>query len=208
MLSKNFKIHLGGVIFTLVVALVGLAIFNVSTGLAVGDVATPSDGNLKSDRSITLIQADNFNNLNTIDGPALVIPAADFRSDGFFPDSVFFDFDTGTWEGRATGDGCMIAPAYLPDDVTVTSILASFIDNDENNHINFDLIRVNMSSGSVGDMAYMNTVNYFSSPDVDTVSTTNISNPLVDYPTYSYYLSTCLPTVDTKLVGIQIDFTH
>ncbi len=60
----------------------------------------------------------------------LVIPAADFTDDGFDPDSLFFPFGGGYFQGNSANYGCLVAPAYLPNGVTVTDIFVSVYDND------------------------------------------------------------------------------
>ncbi len=52
-------------------------------------------------------------------GSPLVIPAAAFVSDGFQPDSLFFPFGGGYFQGDSANYGCITAPAYLPHGATI-----------------------------------------------------------------------------------------
>ena len=214
MQSKGLKWFLGGFSLTLIAILIGLAIFNIPTVLAVeGGPVSPNKNietiaNPDTQGDTAEINRDG----STIDvvipaGTPLIVPAADFHSDGFYPDSAWFDFFNGTWEGRSWGDGCMVAPVYLPDGVTVTGVLVTFIDNDVGNHINFDLFRTNLSTSVVENLAYLNTTSFSESPNPQQHSTTFITYGTIDHSNYTYFLTTCLPTENTKLVGLQVYYT-
>jgi len=74
-------------------------------------------------------ETEGQRHVDTVPGSPLIIPGADFRSDGFDPPSMWFSF----WGGYLQGGNintCMMAPAYLPNGATVYDIYASVVDND------------------------------------------------------------------------------
>lgn len=133
----------------------------------------------------------------------LVIPGADFRSDGFDPDSTFFSFGSGYARGENV-NSCMMAPAYVPNGATIEEVYASVYDNDATSGVNIwvKLYRVSNYSGAVDTMANMETMSESSS--VQVMSDTSISYPNVQYPDYSYYVGVCLESSDTRLYSVRI----
>jgi hypothetical protein len=133
----------------------------------------------------------------------LIIPAADFRSDGYDPDSFFFSFGNGYAQGEHANT-CMMAPAYLPNGATIEEIYASVYDNDANSGINIwvRLYRVNNYSGAVNTMANMETTSQ--STSIQVIEDTSISYPNVLYPDYSYYVGVCLESFDTRLYSVRL----
>ena len=136
-------------------------------------------------------------------GSPLVIPAADFSSDGGFPDAFFFDFETGYLEG---GFACLKAPAYLPNGVTVDYVGASLYDNDEDDRVVVELKRVDVVSGAVNTMATLGTP--WASTDIQSVGDGAIVYPEVSYPGYAYFLTICLGSVDHRLYSVRIYYTE
>ncbi len=132
----------------------------------------------------------------------LVIPAADFAADGFAPDTMFFSFGGGYVQGDAGAYGCVMAPAYLPQGVTVTDMFVSVYDNDGTNNITVDLRRVDNFSGTQAAMATASTTGNFAG--VQTVSDASIVNPLIAYPDFSYYVTTCLFSGNTRLYSVRL----
>jgi hypothetical protein len=117
----------------------------------------------------------------------LVIPAADFSSDGTDPDGFFFSFAGGYVNGD--GSACLKAPAYLPKGAHVVSVYASLYDNASGN-VAVNLRRVNRSTGETNVMATANTSS--DSTSIQQRGDTTINYPDVSYPTYAYYVTTCL----------------
>jgi hypothetical protein len=135
----------------------------------------------------------------------LVIPAADFRSDGFDPSSPFFSF----WGGYQQGGNlntCLMAPAYLPNGATVYDIYASIVDNDPAANIWINLYRVDNYDGSVDVMAQMWTDIAYASPDIISLEDYPIDYPLVEYPTYSYYVGACMSSSSIQLYSVRLWF--
>ena len=134
----------------------------------------------------------------------LVIPAAAFSSDGYDPDSMFFSFPLGYVRGNAAMDGCVKAPAYLPNGATVTSVYASVYDNDGTYNIYIKLRRVDNYTGATATMASLSSTG--TSSAIRNIVDSSIDHPLIDYPQYSYYVTTCLPSYDIRLYSVRIYF--
>jgi hypothetical protein len=133
----------------------------------------------------------------------LVIPAADFRSDGFDPDSPFFSF-YGGYQAGGNINTCLMAPAYLPNGATVYDIYASIVDNDAAANIWINLFRVDNYDGSVDVMAQMWTEDAYASSSIISLEDYPIDNPLVEYPTYSYYVGGCMTSSSINLYSVRI----
>lgn len=136
----------------------------------------------------------------------LVIPAAGFTDDGFDPDSVFFSFGSGNFRGNAQAYGCVGAPAYLPAGVTVTDMFVSVYDNDPARNMTVALRRVDNFSGVGSVMASAVTSSAFAG--IQTISDATIDFPLVRYPDYSYYVTTCLGSADIQIYSIRLYYTQ
>ena len=133
----------------------------------------------------------------------LVIPAAAFSDDGFWPDSFFFTFGGGYVMGDDGANyGCLKAPAYLPNGVTVTDIYATVYDNDATYEAYVDLWRVDNFSGGTDLMAEPSSSGTFG--DIQVILDSTIDVPLIVYPAYSYYVTTCLQASQTALYSVRI----
>jgi hypothetical protein len=133
----------------------------------------------------------------------LVIPAADFRSDGYDPDSMFFTF----WGGYLRGGNvntCMMAPAYLPNGASVYDIYASVVDNDASASVWINLFRVDNYTGAVVVMAQMWTDDAYAAADIISLEDYPIDYPLVEYPTYSYYIGACSSSINVQLYSVRL----
>jgi hypothetical protein len=133
----------------------------------------------------------------------LVIPAADFRSDGLAPGGYTFIFVTGYMVG-STGN-CVMAPAYLPNGATVYQFWASAYDNDPANDLGVELHRVNNYNGAQNVMASVTTTGQ--SGAIQSLSDYVITNPLVVYPDYSYYVTACLNTSNLRIYSARVWYT-
>ncbi len=137
----------------------------------------------------------------------LVITAADFSDDGFDPDSVFFSFGGGYFAGNAANYGCLIAPAYLPAGATVTDMFVSVFDNDSARAIAVTLRRVDNFTGTGGTMATATTTASGAFNGVQTISSSTITNPVIAYPDYSYYVTACLGSASIRLYSVRLYYT-
>jgi hypothetical protein len=138
-------------------------------------------------------------------GSPLVIPAADFREDGFHPGTAWYQFGSGYWQGTASAYGCLMAPAYLPAGATVATFWASLVDNATAAYVNVSLHRVDNYSGAHVTMASISTSGVTST--IQNLFDLSIVSPTVYYPTYSYYVTTCLPSANTRLYSVRIYYT-
>ncbi|MBD3389130.1 MAG: hypothetical protein GF414_09590 [Candidatus Altiarchaeales archaeon] len=135
----------------------------------------------------------------------LVIPAAEFRSDGSDSDAIFFSFIGGYFRGEQV-NSCLMAPVYLPQFATISEIYATTYDNDSNARMWIELYRVNNYTGIVDELAYMETTSNMDA--VQILSDPSITHPNVSYPYYSYYLGTCLESTATRIYSVRIYYTE
>lgn len=135
-------------------------------------------------------------------GNVLVIPVADFRSDGSQPSSSFFSFADGNIRGTPAEYGCVTAPAYLPQGGLVYQFWASVIDNDADYNIYISLRRVNNYSGVSTVMAEVGSSG--ADTAIDSLNDYSIVEPNVVYPDYSYYITTCLTTANMIIDSVRI----
>lgn len=149
------------------------------------------------------IQVEGYKVLTA--GPApLVIPAAAFVPDGmnFNPGSYLFTFSGGWVQGGAERYGCLLASASLPDGVTLSELHATLYDNDPTTDVTVTLRRVDNFSGTATAMASVGTTGDFSGIQVP--STSAITEPVVVYPDYSYYVTTCLYSAAIRLYSVRL----
>ena len=133
----------------------------------------------------------------------LTIPAAAFSTKGNDAESHTFVWWAGILKGTASPGGCVQAPVYVPRWATISEMWVSYIDNDAAQNMTVMLSRVsNWRPSDTGPMAIV--VTGGASPDVLSDGDTTIDNDLVMFPDYSYYVTTCLPSEDTKLLSVRI----
>lgn len=162
--------------------------------------AAAADGLVVGDEAAALEQ--EILGIQSYSSP-LVIPGADFASDGLNPDSYFFWFGGGRIEGGESST-CLMAPAHLPGGVTVGSMFVSYIDNDPAQYLFVRLYRVNNYDGTVNQMADVTTTDAAASTSLLTGGDSAIDFPLVSYPSYSYYVGTCLPSSSLQLYSVRL----
>lgn len=133
---------------------------------------------------------------------SLVIPAADFRSDGVVPAGFMFWFAGGYMYGEDAASTCVMAPAYLPQGVNVQQFFVSAVDNDATNDMTFYLWRVDNYAGDTSVMATAATSG--ASTSIQSPGDTTITDPVVSYPTYSYYVTTCISDADFKFYSVRL----
>lgn len=134
--------------------------------------------------------------------PVLVIPAAGFTADGASPDSLFFPFGGGYFQGDSTNYGCMVAPAYLPQGAVVEDMFATVYDDDGTFEITVNLRRTDNFNGGTDDMAVVSTGGQ--STNVQTLVDPIIDFPTVVYPDYSYFVTTCVQSGSIRLYSVQL----
>jgi len=137
----------------------------------------------------------------------LVIPAADFSSDGYAPEGYMFWFSAGALYGENVSGTCLMAPAYLPNGATVTDMFITAYDNDATNNTYVNLWRVDNYAGTSAQvMASVATAGV--STYIQTPGTYTITYPDVVYPTYSYFVTTCLSYSELRLYSVRIYYTE
>lgn len=132
----------------------------------------------------------------------LVIPSAEFRHDGNFPDAGMFWFLGGYWEGAPAPSPCFMAPVYLPRIANVIEVWATVYDNDSDNDFWLRLYRVDNYSGAVTLMADSSTSG--ASTGLRSLYDSTIQQGLVSHPQYSYYLGTCLNSASHRLYNVRV----
>lgn len=133
----------------------------------------------------------------------LVIPAAAFMSDGYWPNSSFMYFYGGYIRGANSAHyGCVEAPVYLPYGATIDALYAYLYDNDASWSTGVELHRVRTMTGihdylgAVYTSGYHNYIQY--------IGDTTISPSFVDSIYYEYYVTTCLDSNYHRLYGVRI----
>lgn len=145
--------------------------------------------------------------LNNLSGVApVMVPAAAFVSDGFQPDSFFFPFGGGYFQGDANNYGCMEAPIYIPQGAKVMEVFASVYDNDVARGISIAVRRVDNFSGGTDILASMSTTGPDAFAGVQVISDITVLDNLITYPDYSYYVTTCLGSGDIRLYSVRLYF--
>jgi len=137
-------------------------------------------------------------------GEIWVVPAAEFESDGFLPDSRFFPFGGGYFQGGSGAYGCMVAPVYLPNGATIVEFFASVYDNDASAFIEVRLRRVDNFAGGTDTLGSAATTGAGAFAGIQVISESTIDQPVVSYPNYSYYLTVCLASADIRLYSVRI----
>ncbi len=139
------------------------------------------------------------------DPGVLVIPGADFRSDGYDPDGFFFWFGGGYFQNKATNPGvCLMAPAYLPHGATINSFFATAYDNTATGFITMGLYRLDNYSGSVSQIGYISTTMSYVNSNIFTIGDSTILNPVVSFPDYSYYVGGCVTESANRIYNLRI----
>ena len=134
----------------------------------------------------------------------LVISAADFRSDGGVPNSSMFWFLQGSIEGNANGNGCIMAPVYLPNNAEVYQMWASMVDNEASYTTYVDFRRVDNYTGAMTTLAHVETT--VDSPSVVNIGDNTITEPVIQYPDFSYYITTCVSNPLNKILSVRFWF--
>jgi hypothetical protein len=133
----------------------------------------------------------------------LVIPAAAFSTKGNDPQSHYMRWLEGYLEGTSSPGGCVQAPVYLPRFARVYQLWMSYIDEDGGNDFSVWFDRTaTFSAGGLQEMATVSSSG--SDPNVRSVGDYSVNHPIVVHPDYSYYVSACLPSENTKLLSVRI----
>lgn len=120
---------------------------------------------------------------------SLVIPAADFGSDGNGTNSYRFPFASGGYVNRAAGTICIMAPAHLPLGATMTEMYISIYDN----------------GGTTRPLANVQTPSTLAG--IQNLSTGIAGSPMVAYPQYSYCVGIRLYNTAQRLYSARIYYS-
>ncbi len=135
----------------------------------------------------------------------LVVPAADFVSDGNWPSSTFFYFLGGYVRGTGAptdpGAGCLRAPVYLPPNAAITGFFAYIYDNAPAITVTVSLQRVRTFTGMYDLLSQVSTSG--ADTNIHYIGSSTINFGFVDNK-HAYYLTTCLKSPDTRLYAVRI----
>lgn len=195
----------------------GFALFLLLALAVLGGVKAPAglaQSSGESNADLRLEQADGSGVLSLAEGSLreaelaampevydspLTIPAADFRDDGYDPEGMTFWFGLGRVEGdSAHASGCVMAPAYLPDGASIFQMWSTMRDNTAPADMWANLYRVSNITGLSEIMASINTTG-INQPTIVQPYDLSITNPIVDYPSYNYFVGACLFHEDIEL---------
>jgi hypothetical protein len=144
---------------------------------------------------------------NELSSSPLIIPAADFSSDGYLPGDTLFSFAGGYIAGVETskvqGKGCIKAPVYLPRGATITSFAAYVEDRDITNDLVISLRRTRTMTGLYEALGQVRDLG--GSSDIHALVNSSIHPNQVD-DLHAYYVTTCLWTQKMQLYGVRIYF--
>jgi hypothetical protein len=102
--------------------------------------------------------------------------------------------------------GCVEAPISFTDGVTLTDFYVSVYDNDVFYSAVVNLWRVDNIFGTVTPQAAVETSRPGASDGLQVLHTASIAEPVVAYPDYAYYLTTCLRSTDIRLYSARVYF--
>lgn len=137
-------------------------------------------------------------------GSPLFIPAADFRTDGLYPEANFYSTG-GYWRGDDLGGVYMMAPVWLPHGTDIATVWLFAVNDDSacsSPDITMWLRRVDNYTGSVDAMAVVST--FGSSPNMQVPFELDPLYPVIDDPGYTYWLTVRLCSTDHELYGAMI----
>lgn len=131
------------------------------------------------------------------------VPAAAFTGDGYAAAGNHFFSFAGYVRG-AGGTGCIVAPAHLPDEGNAFQFFASLYDNDASSNLSIYWWRVDNYTGISNLLATISTTG--ASTSIQSLYDLSIPDGMTDFqlPTYSYYVTTCLPTADLRVYSARI----
>lgn len=138
-----------------------------------------------------------------------MIPAAAFSSDGFSPTEYFTSFYGGyiTGVGDGSPSGCVKAPVYLRDGTMLSHLYSSLVDNDADDILGLTFYKVNNYSGVTTVLASVSTSGYATSDAIITPYA-DITDQVVDYPNYSYYVTSCIQSSAMRIYSIRIYYGY
>jgi len=115
-----------------------------------------------------------------------------------------FWFSQGSIEGNTNGSGCIMAPVYLPNNAEVYQMWASMVDNEASYTTYVDFRRVDNYTGAMTTLAHVETT--VDSPSVVNIGDNTITEPVIQYPDFSYYITTCVSNPLNKILSVRFWF--
>ena len=146
--------------------------------------------------------------INAAVGESLVIPAADF-----VPDSNsrtwFFGFNSSYIYPNSASGYCGIAPLYLPQGATLTSMAAYVYDNDASFNVLVYLYPKELGTTTTATQSAQ-VMSTGQSTALQVLVDTTISPAVIDNENYTYHLAVCMPGADnnSRFYAVQVYYTH
>ncbi|MDL5051554.1 hypothetical protein QQ054_36730 [Oscillatoria amoena NRMC-F 0135] len=183
----------------------------------VGIGTTAPSQRLDVSGNITIPAANNYN-YTTAKAQAKVISHAAFELantntavfarrplTGSSPPKPYYLTTVGGTLGNAA---YFVAPVDLPDGATITTVSAWIFDSDATYDIGIHLVR-SFYGSCCGSLTTMATVSSSGSPSQTSISTSAITNPVVDNANYSYFLiyTTVENQTSNGLYNVKINYT-
>jgi hypothetical protein len=165
----------------------------------------PAGGNNSGGGQASSTEAGGIEGVGNLErvGRALVIPSADFRSDGYVPQGPFFSFYGGYWVGYSSST-CLMAPLYPPNGTEIYQLWSTIYDNDPTYQIWMSLFRVDNYGGIVDIMASIASGEPYAHDGWTQIYDTSVDFPIVVLPQYSYYLGMCNESTSTLLLSTRV----
>ncbi|MCD4750173.1 MAG: hypothetical protein K8R59_12450 [Thermoanaerobaculales bacterium] len=135
----------------------------------------------------------------------LVIPAADFSDTGFASHDGY-EFWPAMGYLKSLGFHNLKAPVYLPNGATITGVTAVLYDNVSGINMQVAMFRCNRTTGDVDRMTLIYSPTSAAIQEVPNPDP--ITNPVVSYPDYWYYVVVEFAAADQRLYAVRVDYTE
>jgi hypothetical protein len=146
----------------------------------------------------------------------VIVQASEFRSNELNPDTLRFSAFGGYFQGTgaSVNDGCLVAPVYLPNGVTLTKMESTVYDNTSAYDNDVRLYRatdVQLGGELIGSTTTADSPGFNPDPSMIRVVESPIAGSagsiVVDTTSDSFFLETCLNDSNIRLYRVKIFFT-
>lgn len=135
----------------------------------------------------------------------IVISAADFRSIGFNTAYYFDNVKCSLKGNSAVSSACVVAPAYIPNGVTVTKFTGLVYDNDASNSVIISLNRRSIADLTSDGFSVAGVISSESTSPQE-LNDTTINYPLIDTENYVYYIYACFRNSSNEIYAVKIHY--
>ena len=142
-------------------------------------------------------------------GPGyVVLNGFDFKP---YNASVGYQFSAMLLKNPSAASANYYASLHLPQGVTITQVVAYFVDNDSgsNMDVGVDLMVCNDFSTTATYMSMLTSSSVAASPTVSYITTAIITNPVVNNAAYTYLVQAYLPpSTNVGLLVVRVDYGY